>query len=163
MNRTHTTHTLIALATMSVIGVAVAANAHYVRGPNATLDIPSVNVTWKSAGLGDNVIEEYRADATGSARYQCVNNGGKCPAAANKQSVTGNVSAFGGFTSGKNGTITGTLTLDPPASTLNCPGGQHRVLTAASYTNIRLSDLTSGPLNTPTTPSSLSFAGPECP
>lgn len=160
MNRKHA---LIALATMSVIGVAVAANAHYVRGPNASLNSPSVTVTWKAAGLGDNVIEEYRADATGSARYQCVNNGGKCPAAANKQSVTGDVSAFGAFSSGKNGTITGSLTLDPPDSTLNCPGGQHRELTAASFTNIRLTDLTSGPANVPTIPSSLSFAGPECP
>ena len=160
MNRNHV---LLALATLSVAGVAIAANAHYVRGPNASLNSPSVTVTWKSAGLGDNVIEEYRADATASARYQCVNHGGNCPAASNKQQVSGNVSAFGAFSSGKNGTITGSQTLDPPASTLNCPGSQHAELTAASYTNIRLSDLTSGPLNTPTSPSSLSFSGPECP
>lgn len=155
--------TLLALATMSVIGVAIAANAHYVRGPNASLGSPSVTVTWKSAGLGDNVIEEYRADAVGSARYQCVNHGGKCPSASNKQQVSGNVSAFGAFSSGKNGTITGSLSIDPPASTLNCPGSQHAELTAASFTSIRLSDLTNNVMDIPTTPSSLSFSGPECP
>ena len=160
MNRTPA---LLALATMSVIGVAIAANAHYVRGPNATLDKPGVVVTWKSAGLGDNVLEEYRADAVGSARYQCVNNGGKCPAAANKQEVHGNVSAFGAFSSGKNGTINGSLALDPPAATLRCPGGQHRELTAASFTDITLTDLTSGPANVPTDPDHIAFSGPECP
>jgi hypothetical protein len=152
---------LLALATVSA--VAVAGSAHFVRGPNATLTNPGIAVTWKAAGLGNDTLIEYRADAVGFARYQCVNNGNKCPAASNKQSVSGNVSTFGAFSSGKNGTITGSLTLDPPASTLSCPGGQHRELTAASFTTIRLSDLTDGQLDVPTNPSSLSFAGPECP
>ena len=160
MNRTHT---LLALATMSAIGVAVAGSVHYVRGPTATLNTPSVTVNWKAAGLGDTTLVEYRADATGNARYQCVNHGGRCPAASNKQNVTGNVSASGAFSSGKNGSITGALTIDPPASTLNCPGSQVAVLVSASFTNIRLSDLTDNLLDVPTTPSSLSFAGPECP
>lgn len=159
MNRKHS---LLALATMSVIGVAIA-GAHYVRGPNATLSSPSVTVTWKAAGLGDNITEEYRADATGWARYQCVNHGDKCPSASNKQDVTGDVSASGAFSSGKNGSITGSLTIDPPDSTLNCPGSQHAELVAARFTNIRLSDLTANLLNVATSPSSLSFSGPECP
>jgi hypothetical protein len=46
---------------------------------------------------------------------------------------------------------------------LNCPGSQHAELVSASFTNISLTDLTSGPANVPTTPSSLSFSGPECP
>jgi hypothetical protein len=154
---------LIALATMSVIGVAVAGSAHYVRGPFATLTTPGVTVTWKEAGLGDTVTVEYRADAIGNARYQCVNHGGKCPAASNKQSLTGNVSALGAFSPGKNGSITGSLTIDPPDSTLNCPGGQVAKLVSASFTNIRLSDLTDNVMDVATTPSSLSFAGPECP
>ena len=161
MNRK--TPTTIALAIALAVGTAVAGSAHFVRGPDATLGSPDVNVTWKAAGLGDTVLVEYRADAIGFARYQCVNNGGKCPAASNKQSVSGNVSALGAFASGKNGTITGSLSIAPVSSTLRCPGGQRRELTAASFTNIRLSDLTDGVLDTPTRPSALSFAGPECP
>jgi hypothetical protein len=152
---------LLALATVSA--VAVAGSAHYVRGPFATLNSPEVTVTWKAAGLGDTTTVEYRADATGNARYQCVNRGGKCPAASNKQNVTGDVSAQGAFASGKNGSITGSLTIDAPDSTLNCPGGQVAKLVSASFTNIRLSDLTNGVLDTATTPSSLAFSGPECP
>ena len=92
-----------------------------------------------------------------------MNNGNKCPAAVNKQEVRSHISSFGAFNSGKNGTINGALTLAAPAATLSCPPGQHRELTAASFTNITLTDLTSGPANVPSTPSSLSFAGPECP
>ena len=84
---------LLGLATLSVVGLAVAGSAHYVRGPFATLNSPEVTVTWKAAGLGDTTTVEYRADAIGNARYQCVNRGGKCPAASNKQNVTGDVSA----------------------------------------------------------------------
>jgi hypothetical protein len=154
---------LIAVAALSVIGSALAGSAHFVRGPDATLGNTSVTVTWKAAGLGDTALVEYRADAIGFARYQCVNHGGKCPSASNKQDVSGNVSTFGAFASGKNGTITGSLTIDPPASSLNCPGSQHAELVAASFTSIRLSDLTDGLLDTPTRPSALSFSGPECP
>jgi hypothetical protein len=154
---------LLALASLSVMGAAMAGSAHYVRGPNASLGSSAVTVTWKAAGLGDTTLVEYRADATGNARYQCVNHGGKCPSASNKQNVTGAVSAFGAFSSGKNGSITGSLTLDPPASTLSCPGSQVAVLVSASFADIRLSDLTNGVLDVATTPSSLAFAGPECP
>ena len=154
---------LLALAALAVVGTAVAASAHYVRGPNAALNSPSVTVTWKAAGLGDTVLVEYQADAVANARYQCVNHGNNCPAASNKQSLTGNVSAYGAFASGKNGSITGSLTMDPPASTLNCPGSQHAALVSVSYSNIRLSDLTNNVLDFATIPTALAFSGPECP
>jgi hypothetical protein len=56
-----------------------------------------------------------------------------------KQEVSGPVSASGQFTSGKNGQITGSLTLMPPPSTLDCPGGQREVLASVSYTNVQVS------------------------
>jgi hypothetical protein len=154
---------LIALATLSVIGGALAANAHFVRGPTASLSGTTVTVTWKEAGLGNDALVEYRADALVAARYQCVNHGGKCPAASNKQSISANVSTFGAFSSGKNGSITGSLIIEPPASTLNCPGSQHAELVSVSFTSIRLSDLTDNLLDVLASPSALSFSGPECP
>ena len=77
------------------------------------------------------------ADAT--AVYACQNNAGNFPNAANKQQVSGPVSASGDFTSGQNGQITGSLTLMPPTSTLVCPSGQTRVLASVSYTNVSVS------------------------
>jgi hypothetical protein len=159
MNRKHT---LLALGALAIAGSAVAVSAHFVRGPNAFLNGTSVNVTWKEAGLGSNQPVEYRADAVGSAVYACRNHGQICPNAANKVSVTSNVSTFGALSSGKNGTVTGTLTIDLPTTSLSCPNGQEVVLTEASFSNIRLSDLTNGLLDVSTTPSSLSFSGP-CP
>jgi hypothetical protein len=97
-----------------------------------------------------------------AARYQCVNRGGKCPAAANKQDVLQNVSANGSFASGKNGAINGSLTFEPPEGTLNCPGGQVLKMVSASFTNIALTDLTNG-VSASAAPSSLAMSGPECP
>ena len=38
---------------------------------------------------------------------------------------------------GKNGSVTGTLTLNPPPNTtLTCPGGQRVVLVSVAYTNV---------------------------
>jgi hypothetical protein len=156
---------LLVLAAFGVVTTAaIAGNAHFVRGPDASLNsnTGNVTVTWKEAGLGDTVMIDYEASADGTARYQCVNRGGNCPAASNKQEVHGPVSATGSFASGKNGSINGSLTFEPPASTLVCPGNQRLVMTAVSYTNIALEDLTNN-LFAAASPSSLSMAGPECP
>jgi hypothetical protein len=72
------------------------------------------------------------------------NNGGNFPADPKKQEVSGPVSASGDFTSGKNGQITDSLALSPPASTLDCPSGQHVVLARVSYTNVSVSEPAAG-------------------
>lgn len=156
---------LLVLAALGVVTTAaIAANAHFVRGPNASLNSNNgnVTVTWKEAGLGDTVTVDYEASADGTARYQCVNRGGNCPAASNKQEVHGPVFANGSFASGKNGSINGSLTFEPPEATLVCPGKQVLKMTAVSYTGIALADLTNG-ISAAAAPSSLSMAGPECP
>src|SRR6185369_7300063 len=111
--KTRTPTTLALCIAISVAAAAaVASSAHFVRGPFASIDTSNahVTVTWKEAGLGDTATVEYEASADGTARYQCVNRGGNCPAAANKQDVNGPVTASGAFASGKNGTITASLT-----------------------------------------------------
>jgi len=155
------------IAAMTLVFAAsavVAANAHFVRGPDASINTSTgeVTVTWKEAGLGTNVLVSYTASADCTARYQCVNRGGKCPAASNKQSVEGPVSASGDFASGKNGSINGSLTFEPPEGTLDCPGGQVLKLVSASFTGIALEDETNG-LTSAASPTNLSMSGPECP
>ena len=152
-----------ALAALIVTAAAYASSAHFVRGPNASLNSSSGNVTvsWKEAGLGDTVTVDYLASADGTARYQCVNRGGNCPAASNKQNVSSAVTSDGTF-SPKNGTVTASLTFEPPAGTLKCPGGQVLKMVSASFTGIALADLTNG-VHAGAIPDALAMAGPECP
>lgn len=119
---------------------ALAANPHFISasasGPNAS---GKLVVSFKIAGLGANETITITTTADATAVYACQNNGGNFPSDPKKQQVSGPVSASGDFTSGKNGQITGSLTLSPPASTLDCPSGQHEVLVSVSYTNVQIS------------------------
>lgn len=154
--------TLIALALLGGTTVALAAG-HFVRGPNASIDSDgNLTISWKEAGLGDTVSVDYEASADATALYQCVNRGGNCPAAANKQQVFGPVVGTGTFASGKNGSITASLTLEPPPTTLTCPGNQRLELVSVSYTNVALEDTTNNVVAA-ASPSSLSISGDECP
>lgn len=98
-------------------------------------------VSFRETGLGNtgNPVD-YTATADANALYACQNGGGNFPPDAKKQSATGPVSKSGTFPSGKNGNVTGSLTLNPPPSTLSCPGGQHPVLANITYTNVKICD-----------------------
>jgi hypothetical protein len=143
-------------------GTALAQNPHFVGTPTATLDGFNVEVKWKEAGLGSNQNIDYVASAVANATYQCVNKGGNCPQAANKQDVSGDVTAEGTFSSGQNGQIRGTLTIEPPASTLTCPGNQLLEIVAVDYFDIQIADTTNG-VTASTQPQALSAAGIVCP
>jgi hypothetical protein len=125
------------LAVTLVISGAVAANPHFINasasGPN---NAGELLVKFKIAGLGANETITVTAAADATAVYACRNNGGNFPSDPKKTTVSGPVSASGQFTSGQNGQITGSLTLQPPATTLSCPGGQRVVLVSVSYTNV---------------------------
>jgi hypothetical protein len=134
---------LIMLALVAAVALptaAVAQSPHFIResasGPTAA---GNLNVSFKIAGLGDNVTITVTATADATATYACRNRGGNFPEDPKKQTVSGPVSESGDFTSGKNGSVSGTLTVNPPASTLDCPSGQREVLAAVSYTNVQVS------------------------
>ena len=137
---------------------ASAASPHFVRasasGPNTG---GQLTVNFKIAGLGDTVTTTVTASADATAVYACRNNGGNFPADPKKQEVSGPVSNSGQFTSGKNGQITGSLTLSPPASTLSCPPGQSRVLVSVTYTNVAVSEPSAGSQSIPGTFSRVFF------
>ncbi|MEW1908206.1 hypothetical protein AB0442_07065 [Kitasatospora sp. NPDC085895] len=127
------------------IGPAFADSPHFVKASAsfASGSSPNLNVNFKEAGLGDTVTISYTASADATATYACINGGGNHPQAANKATVNGPVSASGSFTSGKNGSITATLTLTPPsAGSFSCPNGQKLVLANVSYTNVAITDNT---------------------
>ena len=104
---------------------AQAVSPHFIF---ATGEVSGANlvVEFKEAGLGTNQQITYMATADGTATYVCVNGGNKNPSASNKTTVSGPVSATGTFSSGKNGQVTASLTLNPPGpGGFSCPNGQH--------------------------------------
>jgi len=159
---------LVIVAAMFFAGgvTRAAQNPHFVGPVTATLVGNDVQVCWKEAGLGDNQLINYEASAIATATFHCVNNGGQCPDAANKVTVTGPVTATGTFASGKNGQITACLTLEAPnppdPGQFSCPSGQRLTLTDLSFSNIRIKDTTNNVTET-ATPSALSATLFVCP
>ncbi|HCU91698.1 MAG TPA: hypothetical protein DHU96_02630 [Actinobacteria bacterium] len=132
------------LALFLAAPAALAASPHFVSASAAFQGSgPNLNVSFKEAGLGNNQTITYLASADATATYACINGGGNHPSAANKETVSGPVSAAGTFTSGKNGSISQTLTLFPPsAGSFACPSGQKLTLAFVSYTMVQIEDTT---------------------
>lgn len=157
-----TLFTLLALASIAILPVW-AASPHFVGKVTAKLDGNNVQVCFKEAGLGNSQSIDYTASADSTATFVCVNNGGNCPKAANKKTVSGPVTASGTFSSVKNGSIRQCLTLEPPdAGGFTCPGGQKLTLSAVSYSGIKITDDTND-ITKAATPSSLSTTPFTCP
>src|SRR5262249_25153886 len=120
--------------------------AHFNRASATLTDTGTLVVDFKEAGLGDTVTITEQVTANATATYACQNNGGNFPSDPKKTTVSGPVPASGDFPSGKNGQITASLTVQPPAlpADFSCPPGQHVVLVAVSYTDIALTDTNNG-------------------
>jgi len=145
MARQSTVVLVVMAALVCAAGVAWAANAHFVGQVTAQLVDNNAQVCWKEAGLGNNQNIDYTASADGTATYVCVNNGGQCPNAANKITVSGPVTATGTFNSGQNGQITQCLTINPPSpGSFTCPSGQTLTLADVKFENLGISDDTNG-------------------
>jgi hypothetical protein len=123
---------------------AFADSPHFIRASANLNANGTLTVSFKEAGLGTNQLITYVASADATATYVCVNKGGGNPSASNKTTVAGPVSATGQFSSGKNGSVTASLTLSPPPSDISCPPGQSLQLASVSYTNVAVTDTTNG-------------------
>ena len=123
---------------------ALAASPHFIRASANLNNDGTLTVSFKEAGLGTNQNIDYLAEADATATYVCVNKGGANPSAQNKTTVAGPVSETGTFSSGKNGQVTASLTIDPPPSDISCPPGQSLQLAQVSYTNVSITDTTNG-------------------
>jgi hypothetical protein len=117
---------------------AMAANPHFLKA-SAARSGDNLVVSWKEAGLGDNLNIDYVASATATRVDSCVNNGGQIPNDPKKTTTVADVNSAGTF-SVKNGSVTASLTISPPATTLSCPNGQTATLISLSYTNVRITD-----------------------
>jgi hypothetical protein len=104
----------------------------------------TISISFKEAGLGSNQLITYAMGGSFVADYGCVNHGGNHPSASNKTAESGNIAVTGTFSSGKNGSISGTLSFTPPDpdTVLSCPGNQVAVLADISYSGLSLTDST---------------------
>jgi hypothetical protein len=142
MKRTITTLMTGALALLLVAAPALAQSDHWI---NASASVSSSTgalvASFKVAGLGNNVEDTFTLTATATAVYQCFNNGGNHPKAGNKETVTAPVSGTGTFSSGKNGTISNSISAGPPGpGGFACPSGQTLFLQTVTYTDVSLTD-----------------------
>ncbi|MDP9887964.1 hypothetical protein [Pseudarthrobacter enclensis] len=122
-------------------------NPHFIKNAtSASLSGSSLVVSFKETGLPSGASEYVTASADFSGTYQCLNKAGHNPSDIKKTVTDVPVYASGYFTADKNGNIVGSLTLTPaaPATVLDCPSGQTATLTAWSYTNVVVTDNTSG-------------------
>lgn len=131
-----------AVAVAVLAPVALAVSPHFINA-SANLSGTSLVVSFKEAGLGSNQNIDYLASATASATYVCVNRGGGNPSAGNKTTVTAPVSQTGTFNSGKNGNVTGSLTISAPGpGSFSCPSGQSLQLASVTYSGVSITDTT---------------------
>ena len=134
-------------ATLFLATVAVAASPHFLKCSKSQQGNNLV-VSFKEAGLGDE-LTCITVSGTGTATYACINGGNKNPSAANKRTVSAQVTATDCFTP-HNGQITGSLTLTPPGpGDFSCPPGQRLVLQSVSYSNVTVNDTTHNTSCTP--------------
>ncbi|MBX7444517.1 MULTISPECIES: hypothetical protein [unclassified Arthrobacter] len=122
-------------------------NPHFIKNAtSASLSGSNLVVSFKETGLPSGQTEFVTASADFSGTYQCLTKSGHNPSDIKKTVTDVPVYASGYFTADKNGNIVGSLTLTPqdPAAALDCPSGQTATLTAWSYTDVVVTDNTSG-------------------
>jgi hypothetical protein len=134
---------------------ASAGNAHFIKSASsASLSGSDLVCTFKEAGLSSGSTERIACAAHEAVAYECVNGGGSSPKASNKHSFNTSDAASGTFPVDQNGNVSGSKSLSPKSASelgFSCPGGQTVTLVSVTYSNVSVTDQTSG--------ASLSFPG----
>jgi hypothetical protein len=157
------------VAPVVVIGTAgtsyAAGNAHFIKSATSFSGSGStVTVKFKEAGLASGSVETVTVSATALTTYECVNGGGKNPSASNKKTTRSQLSKSGTFSADRSGNIVGSLTLTAPTAAqlgFACPKGQTVTFVSVSYSNITITDTTSGATTGST--GSYSYTNPNAP
>jgi hypothetical protein len=137
----HRMRPTILVLTLALAATIAWAGPHF-QSATAIRDGSNLVVSFREAGLGNTDVT-IQASATVTQQQACFNNGGKNPAAENKRSFTSTESANGTF-SPKNGVVSGSISLQPPATGFTCPPGQWLLTLSVTYTNVRVADVTNG-------------------
>jgi hypothetical protein len=122
-----------------VFGVATATAAGNFKSSSFSVNSQGQLVcSYDVSGLGNVSSTLGTCGGTNSAVYQCINNGGKNPAAVNKSTSTGDVNTSQQVPV-HNGRARGSLTVNPAGpGGFSCPGGQTLYLVSSCYTNVSM-------------------------
>ncbi|HEX8105300.1 MAG TPA: hypothetical protein VF533_21965 [Solirubrobacteraceae bacterium] len=121
---------------MAFAGTALAASAHFIGTPTATVSGNTLTVTASVAGLGNATGANFSLTGAVTVNSRCYTKSGNKPQAANKQETL-NVNQSATFPV-RNGRTNVTFTVSP-LSMLTCPGGQRVVIESVSYSGLTLS------------------------
>lgn len=130
---------MLTLAAVGVLVFAVAAASAAANFKSSSFTVNSAGqlvCSYDVSGLGNvSSTNGTCSSARNDAVYQCINNGGKNPAAGNKSTSTGGVGTSQAVPV-HNGRATGSLTVDPVGPEgFTCPGGQTLYLVSSCYTD----------------------------
>jgi hypothetical protein len=164
MNRTIKYHVkVVALCSALVLAHAYAASAPRFSGKSQasfTTTDGEVSISFKESGLNPGTTVNYLAAGTVTASYGCFTVAGSM--CTSQESIAGISSTPGALTSNSKGIVSGTLTINPPMSTLSCFSGQSPTLLSVSYSNFVLQDESNGVM-AKVSPTSLSATYANCP
>jgi hypothetical protein len=129
----------IAVTGLLAFGATTASAAANFKSQSFSVnDQGQLSCSFDVSGLGNVSQTEGSCTATSAADYQCINNGGKNPAAGNKSTSTGAVGTEETIPV-HNGRARGDIIVDPAGpGTFGCPSGQTLFLVSACYTDISL-------------------------
>ncbi len=126
------TGTIFALS----VGSALAANAHFIGTPQATVSGNTLTVTASIAGLGNAEGADFTLSGPVTVNSRCYTKSGNKPQAANKQETIA-VNQTDTFPV-RNGRTNVSFTVSP-LSTLTCPKGQVVVIESVDFSGLTLS------------------------
>jgi hypothetical protein len=143
--------TLLVATVVAAVAAPTALGAgspHFIKSAtSSSISGSSLVCNFKEAGLSAGSIETIACNANEAVTYECVNGGGKNPSAANKTTFQSSGQSEGQFPVDKNGNLVGSLSLpvtSPGALNFSCPGGQRLTLVSVFYTNVTVTDESSG-------------------
>ncbi len=107
-----------------------AANPHFIAAKGIINDDGSLTTSFKEAGLGSSTLVDYELTSISTTYYNCFPGG-----------EADDLTAFAMFTSGKNGNVVGSLTLEPSLPITGCSPGERPHMLRVYYRNVTLHDI----------------------
>jgi hypothetical protein len=133
----------LAVAALAVPTAAQAGSAKFHSASASIANSGALAVSFDERGLGNENVD-YRLTAHAEAEWGCMNGGDNHPQAANKETISSEVTATASIEP-KNGRVVATIkTAAPTPGGFSCPKGQKLVFGGVSYSDIELADTTNG-------------------
>ena len=130
--------TLVFAGVLAISAATASAAANFKSSSFSVNNQGQLVCSYDVSGLGNVSSTLGTCGGTNTAVYQCINNGGKNPAAGNKSTSTGDVGTSEQVPV-HNGRARGSLTVNPTGpGGFTCPPGQTLYLVSSCFTNVSM-------------------------